>query len=319
MKDWEERRLLAKIARLYYEQKLTQSEIADKMGIYRTTISRHLKKARDQGIVTIQINDDANTYELESAIEEQFGLKEVIVVPVESSAEDVKKKELLGAAGAELLKRIVKKNDVVGLTWGNTVGHMAEAMRQCKETDASFVPLVGGPGTMVTKHHVNTIVYKIAEEFKGTPYYIDAAAIVERKETRDEIASSDYFKNIIALWDALTIAVVGIGNPIQSSNMVWSGFFGSKDKEELDRVNAVGEICSWFFDESGNRTNTELIDRTIAIELERLKDLNHAIGIAESIDKVPSILGALRGGYINILVTTDETAKALVAQMSSEV
>lgn len=318
MKDWETRRLLAKIARLYYEQKLTQSQIADKMGIYRTTISRHLKRARDEGIVTIQINDNSETYELERAIETQFNLKEVIVVPVDDSADESEKRALMGSAGAELLKRVIKKDDVVGLAWGSSIGHMAEATKQCQETKASFVPLVGGPGTMNTKHHVNTIVYKLAQEFNGTPSYIDAAAIVSKKETRDEIANSDYFKNIINLWENLTIAVVGIGNPIQSSNMVWSGFFGGKDIEELDRLNAVGDICSRFFDESGHMTQTELTDRTIAIELEELKRLNHSIGIAESIEKVPSILGALRGGYINILVTTDETAKALVARMSAD-
>lgn len=317
MINWEEKRLLVKISQLYYEQGLTQSAISKKMGIYRTTISRYLKKARDEGIVTIKVNDDNETYQLESELEQYFNLKEVIVVPTSTARLNQEKKALIGSAGAELLKRIIKDDDVVGFAWGSSLGYMAEATKQCKETNASFVPLVGGPGTMKTKHHVNTIVYTVAQEFNGTPYYIDAAAIVEKKETRDEIANSAYFRNIIDLWSKLSVAVVGIGNPIQSSNMVWSGFFGDKEIAELDNLKAVGDICSRFFDQDGNYVDTELTDRTIAIELEKLKELDYSIGIAESIEKVPSILGALRGGYINILVTTDETARELIANMPS--
>ena len=47
--------LLAKIATLYYEANLTQSEIAKRLNKSRPTISSMLQEARDKGIVRINI------------------------------------------------------------------------------------------------------------------------------------------------------------------------------------------------------------------------------------------------------------------------
>ena len=47
---------LVDVARMYYEQDRTQSEIADQYGISRPMVSKLLKEARDKGIVTIRIS-----------------------------------------------------------------------------------------------------------------------------------------------------------------------------------------------------------------------------------------------------------------------
>src|SRR5699024_1193094 len=142
------------------------------------------------------------------------------------------------------------------------------------------------PGDMETKYHVNAITYNIANDFGGEAHFIDAAAIVEREETKEDIMSSHYFRKISALWDKLTIAVVGIGAPISSSNMIWTGFFGKKEIEELNNLGAIGDICSRYFDKEGRQLDPEVNKRTVAIELEQLKKLSYSIGIAESIKKV---------------------------------
>ncbi|MBD1379515.1 sugar-binding transcriptional regulator [Metabacillus arenae] len=316
MEKYEEQRLLVKIARMYYEDDMTQSAIAKDLGIYRTTISRLLKKAREDGIVTIKIRDNiSQNFDLERKLEKLFHLKEVILVPTTDEQTEGEKKKALGKAGAELLKRIVKDEDVIGFAWGSTLASMVGQVSDPKKRNLDFVPLVGGPGTMDAKYHVNTITYNMANDIGGTPHFIDAMAVVERKETKEDIVSSNYFKKIKKLWDDLTIAVVGIGAPLKSSNMIWTGFYGDRDVKALEKANGIGDICSRFFDENGRIIDTELHDRTIAIELERLKSLNYSIGIAESIEKVPSIIGALKGEFINILVTTDETASNILERM----
>lgn len=311
--DWHEERLLIKIARMYYEENMTQSEIAETLGIYRTTIGRMLKKARKKGIVTIHIkgSDDARI-ELESQITNAFRLKETVVVPSSRSDTPAMKKRVLGKAGFELLKRIIKDGDVVGFAWGTTLASLAEEVSEHQKTDVRFVPLVGGPGQVDVKHHVNTIVYNVANAFNGKVYFIDAAAIVPTKETRDDIMSSGYMQEIQALWEKLSIAVVGIGAPLSSSNLIWTGFFGEREIEELSTHGAAGDICSRFFDGEGRMVRSEIDQRTIAIELERLKDLRYSVGIAASLEKVSSILAALRGGYLNTLITDEETARALI-------
>lgn len=114
-------------------------------------------------------------------LEQLLGLKEVYICDAkpEQTAED--KKKLVGKAGAEILKRVVKDGDTVGFAWGTTMAGMIGEFHGVKKRSASFVPLVGGPGAMDTKYHVNSIVYSIAGDFGGTPYFIDAAAVVEKR------------------------------------------------------------------------------------------------------------------------------------------
>nr|WP_302104531.1 sugar-binding transcriptional regulator [Polycladomyces sp. WAk] len=300
---------------MYYEDEMTQSEIASKTGIYRTTIGRMLKKARDMGIVTISINSEFDRiFDLEDCLEKKYGMKEIIIVPSRRVQSREERKKAIGWAGAHFLKRIVKDGDVVGFAWGTTLAAMIDQLGECPKRDAHFVPLVGGPGIVDSKYHVNRIVYTIANAFGGTSYFIDAAAIVEKVETKEEIINAHYFKKIIELWKHLTIAVVGIGAPISSSNLIWTGFFGDKEIEELNQLGAIGDICSRYFDQNGNIIYSEISERTIAIELDRLKKLKYSIGIAESVEKVPSIIGAMRGKFINVLITTEETAEAILKE-----
>lgn len=319
MDSREERRLLVRIAQMYYEEDMTQSQISKELGIYRTSISRWLKKAREEGIVKISINRDIDDmFELEQELIKRFHLREAIVVATKSDQTSDDKKKAVASASADFLKRIIKDDDVIGFAWGTTVASMIGEFTNVPKKSAHFVPLVGGPGPMDTKHHVNTIVYKIAEDFRGRSYFIDAAAVVERKETKRDIVKSNYFKKIAELWSELTIAVVGIGNPNQSSNLVWAGFCGDQDIDELNQQGAIGDICSRFYDIHGNEIKSELSERTIAIDINKLKETPYSIAVAESVEKAPSIIGGMRGGYINTLVTTDETALAILNAVKEE-
>ncbi|WP_227938393.1 sugar-binding transcriptional regulator [Alkalihalobacillus deserti] len=316
MSNWEERRLLVKVAQMYYEEDMTQNEIAKELGIYRTTIGRMLKKARKEGIVQIHIDSTSyETFELETKLKQVFQLKDVIVVPNNESDSDEKRKTTLGLATLEMLNRIIKDDDTIGFAWGRTMGSMIGQPVEYKARKADFVPLVGGPGTLDSKYHVNTIVYNVANTFGGSSHFIDAAAVVEKKETKNDIVSSNFFRKILDMWNELNIAVVGIGAPLASSNMIWTGFYGDREIDELNSLNAVGDICSRFYDINGHVIESEVAERTVAIELEKLKELEYSIGVAESENKVPSIIGALRGRYINVLITNESTAEELLKQI----
>lgn len=307
--DWEEERLLYKIAKMYYDENFTQGQIAKELDIYRTTIGRMLKKAREKGIVKIEIQSTLDKqFDLEEKIANHFGLKEVIIAPSHSGQGMLDLQSAIGSASSKLLDRIIKDEDVVGLAWGTTLGHMVNQMTELKPKNINCVPLVGGPGGMSVDFHVNAIVYKLAQAFNGHPHFIDAAAIYKSSETTKEIIDSEFMKKVIDLWDELTVAIVGIGAPFSSSNMVWSGFLGDEEKDELKQNNAIGDICSRFFTSEGKLIDSPIAERTIAIQLDKLKGLRYSIGVAHSVDKVDSIIGAIKGKYINTLLTNEETA-----------
>ncbi|MCP2238902.1 sugar-binding transcriptional regulator [Thermoanaerobacterium thermosaccharolyticum] len=313
MGKWDETRMLAKIAQMYYIDDLTQSQISERLGIYRTTISRLLKKAREEGIVSISIKcDDNECFVMEKQIENIFKLKEVIIIPSRNASTEQMSKKMMGNAGAEYLKRIAKDGDVIGFAWGTTMAALANELNNCNRITANIIPLVGGSGNVAGEYHVNTIVSKVSAAFGAKGHFLYAPAITAEKETKKAIMADNNLKPILELWDKVDIAVVGIGAPIKSSNLVWTGYFGNDDIELLKKANAIGEICSRFYDINGNIIKSDLDDRIISIELEKLKSAKYRIGIAESSEKVPSILGALKGGFINVFITTENTARLLL-------
>jgi DNA-binding transcriptional regulator LsrR (DeoR family) len=301
--DREEERLLYKVAKLYYEENLTQKEIAEETGIYRTTVGRMLKKAYKEGIVKIKVQSSfSEQFQLEEKIASHFAMKEVLIVSEDQAHKNVAK------ACNNLLDRIIKDEDVVGLSWGESIGNLTSISTDLTPKNITCVPLVGGAGKMDVDFHVNAIVYEFAKAFKGTHQFIDAVAIYESIETAEEIIHSDFMHKVIELWDKLTVAIVGIGTPKSSSNMVWSGFLGETEQIELQEHHAIGDILSRFYTVNGEVIDSPIANRTIAIRLEKLRNLRYSIGVAYTKEKAEAIVGAMRGKFINTLVTTEETA-----------
>ncbi|MBQ2087693.1 MAG: sugar-binding transcriptional regulator [Selenomonas sp.] len=306
-----ERRILVKVANMYYVENLKQSEIAERMGIDRTTVSKYLKKALRDKIVKITVESDSFD-ELEAALERRFGLKEACVVPKSYDMQFIK--EQMARAGLRLIRRILGDGKVVGMAWGTTISELAKFAEQEKNSplDIDFVPLDGGPESIESEFHVNTICYQMARAFSGRSHYIYAPAIAKTAAIRQAIVQDVNYEKISAYWDRLNIGIVGIGAPVKSSNLVWAGSFGREAIESLAQTGAVGEICSVFYDINGHEVTTPFSDRIIAVGLEKLRQLEYSIGLAASREKVPAIMGALRGRLINVLITDEETAKILL-------
>ncbi|WP_141430766.1 sugar-binding transcriptional regulator [Bacillus sp. 03113] len=314
MKSNEEKKLLIKIAQMYYEKDMTQNQIANELGIYRTTISRMLKKVREEGIVKITINyDSSDNFTIEQKLKERFGLKEAIVVPVGADQPSSMKLKAMGQACAGLLDRVVNDEDVIGFSWGSSLAAVIEELQPSKKKDVMFVPMVGGPsGRLNSKYHVNTICYQAALKFHAHSLMIDVPAIVEKKSTRNDLLASPHIQEITGLWNKITVAVFGIGSLEIAGKSTWHTFYGDSVIEELEDGRVVGDICSRFFDENGVPVQTALTERTITINLNQIKKARYSIGVAESLEKVPGIIGALKGGYVNAFVTTEETANAIL-------
>lgn len=313
MLDWNEARLLYKVSKLYYEADYTQGEIAKDLSIHRTTVGRMLKKARKVGIVKIEVQSNFNEQsKLEEKLVEHFGMKEVIIIPNAEFETDNDKLAAMRQASYKLLDRIVVDGDVLGITWGRTIGKIINNQFELTEKKVDCVPLVGGPGEMNVDYHVNGIVYRLAQAFNSSPYLIDAAAVYDSETTAQEVLNSKFMRKIHELWEELTVAIVGIGSPEISSNMVWSGFLGELDKNEITDIQAIGEICSRFYTKEGKIVESSISDRTIAVNLEKLKNIRYSIGIAYSKRKAKSIIGAMEGKMINTLITDEETAKEII-------
>lgn len=310
----DEKKLLIQIAEMYYKDDKNQAEIARELGIHRTTISKLLKQSREQGYVNIIINyEAAAAYSVEKNIEELFNIKKAIVVP--DSANN--KYGELGRAFATYISSIIKDNMSIGFSWGKTLAETTRFLHKSQSKNINCLPLIGGPtGLLESSYHVNTITYEAAKSLGANSLFIDVPAIPSSVELKDNLLNTSYNKELIKKWDFIDIAVVGIGSILFKNDSLWKNFYTEKTINKLNSDFVVGDILSRFYNYKGEHIPSEIDDRIIGLTIKQLLNIETRIGIAESLDKVESIIGALRGKYINVLITNQSTADAILKKIN---
>lgn len=306
---------LYRVAHMYYEENLTQGQIATELNINRVTVSRMLKKIREKGIVQIHINYDIyQNSGLAQKLREMHRLQDVVIVPDWQGQSEANELKELGQACAKYLDERVKSGDVVGFSWGTALAATVEALDPSHSLENIVcVPLIGGPdGKMDSRYHANSIVYDAARKWKGLSKLIDVPAIVQTAEVRKSLTASAHFKEIEEMWGKLNIAIVGIGSPRISDGDNWRAFYGKAFDGKGEKPEVAGDICSNFYTFSGEVLNTELSSRTVSVDIRQLQKAECTIGIAYSSLKTEAIRVALEAGFLDVLVTTEQTAKELL-------
>lgn len=318
--DKDEISLMTKIAHLYYEEGKTQEEIGEIFGISRFKVLRLLQEAREIGVVTIKINDLTSTCsDLEEGLEKSFGLKKALVVPIRPLPRFFVTQEI-GKWGARLLVDTIQDKDIVGVGWGATI---SECAKQLEDTykDVTLVPLGGGTGQIKSIYQVNEICREMASKFKAKWYSLDIPIFLENKETKEILFKEPRIKEIIDLWDELTVVIIGIGNLTglwedRSPILAFSKKATEILREELTLYRSVGDIVQNFFDIDGNISPISIRDHIISIPIEKFKRVRDVIALSGWRGKKEAILGALRTGYITHLVTDEIVAEYLLKEAS---
>ena len=304
-----DKRILIKIAHMYYDENMTQREIADKLGISRPSISRHLQKARQNGVVEIKIRYEGSFTKLEDALEKNFDLREAIITPTDES-EGLK--YYLAQAAASYLTRTIKDGDIVGVSWGTTLVHIPKYVNNITK-DVTFVPLVGGVGQTKLDIHSNAIAINLAKSFGGNGQLLYAPVIVDSVEVKKTLVSDTSISQVLNLATKADIALVGIGSPFApNSTIKQTGYYNEKELNDLKNAEAVCDICWIFISAEGNLCPLELNQRVIGISIDGLKDIPTVVGVAGGDEKHEAILAALKGRHIDVLVTDQITAGFLL-------
>jgi DNA-binding transcriptional regulator LsrR (DeoR family) len=80
----------------------------------------------------------------------------------------------------------------------------------------------------------------------------------------------------------------------------------------LQKLGVIGDVNLIFINKKGEHVPNKIDERIVRISPDRLKSVKNVIGVAFGKRKLPVIIGALRGGLINILFTDEETAKDII-------
>lgn len=221
-------------------------------------------------------------------------------------------KAQLGAAASKYLLRMIRNNQVIGVSSGTTLYEVATAMTSSQYfSNVCFVPIVGGMGDERLDIHANHIVAKLAEALKANYHLLHAPVVVDSKETKEIILKQSSIKNTLEMGNQADVALVGIGGSPKHSTMVKS----YKDYGIIDDLNEkeiAGDICYNFINDEGNLIENEWNEKTISADINKLKNIPLVIGVAAGEEKVRGIKAALCGELIHVLITDEITAKLLL-------
>jgi len=306
--------LIAQICRMNYLYNLSQNEISSNLRISKSAVSRLLKEGKEKGIVTFQIKDYENRCSfLEEKLEQFYKLKEAVIVSNEgtNSEEDIKKK--IVKAAALLLQRRIRENDTVAVSWGTTLAEVVNVINPSFYLNIDVVPLVGGIDNKGRDILSNEIARKLSKAFRGKYYVLNAPLVVSNLLIKEAFEKENSIKTVIDKAKSADIAVVGVGSSKQDSTMLKQGCFSVKefDKLIIDK-RVIGDICANFYDIWGNIIKFPSQNQIMGLQLEELKHIPTVIGVACGENKKEAILGALRGGYVNIIVTSERVAEYLI-------
>lgn len=311
----DELRLIAKVARMYYVQGLNQHAITGKLHLHQSTISRMLKRARALNVVRISVTTPPGTFaELEDELAARFGLQDASVVDCPGDAESMFRD--LGAGLAYFIETTMKPRSTVGISsWSRSLFAMLDALHPgpyC--AGGKVVQILGGVGNTGSEPHAIHLAQRLAESIGAKPVLLQSPAIVATAEAQRILARDPSVQEAAAHFENLDVALVGIGSMDPSRIVASSGnTFSREEREELRRSGAVGDICFRFYDAAGAPVASPLVKRVIGIDLDKLRACKRVVGVAGGAKKVPAILGALRGRWIDVLITDQHTAKALLA------
>jgi DNA-binding transcriptional regulator LsrR (DeoR family) len=321
----EKRRQMVKIAKYYYNDNLTQEEIADRLSISRQKVGRMVQKLIPEGVVKITIDDTFDDYiDLEQQLEKKFGLKEVVVASTQDTNHLTM--DAIGKAAAEYLDRILKPKTILGIAWGRTLAYASQhIVRERKNLDLSVVQLAGGvfpfdhffDGELSKQlsRQSGEITRDISLKLGARPYLMHNPLMVDNAETKKILMQESSVKKVLDKASQCDMAMVSIASLGKSVTPFREGMLGDEDLKFLNDKRAVGNFLFRYFDSEGNIIDAPFYDRLICPELEDMRKIPMKICVSGTREKINPIYGGIKAGLVDVLITDAETAKALIKKM----
>lgn len=304
-------RMTLKVCQLYYEQNLSQKEISCQLGISRPQISRMLSNARNNNVVSIKINNPfLDETRLERILMERYGLKDALVLNTGKAEESNSELEEFGRLAAACIDAYIMDHNRVGVMSGRTISSLASSIKCLNRRGLEFVPLVGGMGAISASWHANVIARRLAECSGGRSYVLNSPVIVQSRQSRDILVQEPEIAAVLQKGASCDVAIVGIGQINMNSSTVKAGTLDNEDIGKLEEAGAVASVCTSYLDAQGRMIEMDLNERSIGVTLGQLKK-SRTIALAVGKSKVESIKAALSSGYLDVFITSLDTAREI--------
>lgn len=304
--------LRLRAAWLYYNQGLTQKDVAERLGISRSTVIRMLDEAMKRSEVQIWISEGVDScVELAIKLEKAYGLDEAVVVPAPRDDDADALAASVGLALGQFLSEVVQDGMTIGVGWGRTMTASLSGFRPPRRENCKVVSLLGG---IVAVHQTNPIDYtwRLASQLGAECYMFLAPLLVDSITTKTALIEECGLKTIYDLAENLDLAVVSCGDIGPHSTSLSEGFIS---KAELDRLIRAGCVCDTMFnflDEEGRSVDQKLNERVMSVDLDTLKKAKHIVLSSGGAHRALAIRATIRRIGCNTLITDERAAQELL-------
>ncbi|MBV9919631.1 MAG: transcriptional regulator [Pseudonocardia sp.] len=301
--------LTASVARRYYLDGRSKVEIAEEFALSRFKVARLLDDARSSGLVRIEIGHPGVVdVELSARLMEALALTHCVVTDTPDDHPETLR-EHLGAAAAELLTELVTTEDVLGLSWARSVSAMASALRAL--APVPVVQLTGALARPGADDSSIELVREVARVAGGPAYYFYAPMAVPDPTTARALRGQPEVARAFGLIGSVTKAVAGVGAWEAEQSTLYDAT-SEAERAELRRTGVCAEVSGVLIDGDGGPVPAALTERMIGITAAQMRAVPEVIGIVYGLAKSRAVLAAVRGGYVNSLVTHSTLALALI-------
>ncbi len=305
-----EEQLATRAAWLYFVGGSTQAEIGKKLGLSRIRVNRLLAFARESAIVQFKITGKlATCISLEAELKNKFKLSHAIIVPSPLNEDHLP--QIIGNAAGQYLGSRLKDNMSVGVGWGKTLRHSLNSVPRKSYKSLSVVSLMGGltQASLVNPHETAS---HLADIVGAKCYYIAAPALTDSEETRDVFLKQSMVRDVFERGGKVSIALLSVGELQGSNTMSQLGLISKTESASLRKSGAVGDICGHWIDRNGEIVDHSNNRRVIALPPEKLKNIPCVVLASGGKNKVPVLCGALKVGFVDVLVTDENSARQIL-------
>lgn len=304
------------IARMYYEQDMTQNEIAKALGISRPLVSILLTEAKNCGIVTFQIHDVANSRQLTvNQLEQKFPGIRFQIIPDEPTADATD--NLLAKTAFQLCFQQSTDVKNIGIGWGSMLSRMTVVAEETPATQGhsskNLFPLVGGIRTSYRGYHTNEIVRMIGEKTGMDVHYLYFPAFFDETADLEYIKGMEEFQYINQLWNTMDVALVSISNYPSYPDVGVKYRFGN----DLMKKNAVGRLLAYYYDAQGNLIDP-WINGAMQPDMRQLHSAGQVVAVCSAQLRPECVIGALHTKVIKTILLPESLAEKVAATLKVE-
>lgn len=298
-----EHRLMIKAVWYYYIENYTQQNISHLLGVSRSKVIALLERARQAGVIQFNVQQDSGRrMEMERELLTRYGLRDAFIVPGASTLPSPN--ESIAQAAAMYILRRLEEGDFLNMGYGDTTSRVLNYLAMAAEKPLNVVSLTGGVSYYLPNANSNV--------FNARLHLIPSPLLLSSQDLLEAMRQEPVVEEISRMIPLSHMSVVGIGSMSDQATIVKNGIFNANDFTVLKLQGAVGDILSHFMDKNGRLVAMDQEGRLMSTGLEDLRKLENVVGVAGGPSKADAILAALRGGYLDVLITDEETAQTLL-------